>query len=161
MIKALVLACIFLSVLCIYLYLMVIGQNRVYDILKKDYERILGINELAYQMILIDVERHPLRDMIQKLNPASIAVYGMGELGERIVDDLLLNTSINVLYGMDKNACDKRMIIPVYTLEEAKENEKPEIILLTTFTRDDRLKKLIEKEMETKVYSLEEIIYEQ
>ncbi len=161
MIKVLIAICILLAALCIYLYLMVIGKNRVFDILKKDYDRILGINELAYQMILIDVERHPLRDMIQKINPGSIAVYGMGELGERIIDDLLMNTSINVLYGMDKNACDKKMIIPVYTLEEAKENEKPDMILLTTFTNDDKLKKLIEKEMNTKVYSLEEIIYEQ
>lgn len=160
MIKILMAICILLCALCIYLYLIVNGQNRVYEILKKDYERILGINELAYRLFLIDVERHPLRDKVKELNPDSVAIYGMGELGERIVDDLLMNTSINVLYGMDKNANNKKMTIPVYTLEQAKEIEKPDIILLTTYTKDDSLKKMIENEMKTKVYSLEEIIYE-
>lgn len=157
--RLLLLIVLLLLLVCAYLVLVINGQKRIASIKRRDHERILGINELAYQMIQIEIEGYPLRKRLQDMGIKTIVIYGMGELGERIMNDIILNTSMKLLYGMDRGAKDKNMIVPVYTLEDAKECEKPDLVLLTTYTKDKSLKELIEKEMETKVICLEEIIY--
>ena len=159
MIRLLVIIIIILIALSIYLVLIINGQKRIMYQNKKELRRILGINEYAYQMILIEIKHRPLRSRLEALKIRKIAIYGMGELGERIMDDIIQNTSIELLYGIDRDARHKKMIIPIYTLEEAMSREKPDLVLLTTYTEGDELRLKIENKMDTKVLSLKEIIY--
>lgn len=133
------------------------------EILRKEQKQIRKLDQLlriANQMILESCKGKRIHQKLEERNLSSAAIYGMGDMGEHIMEDALLHSSIKLLYGIDQRAGELKMAIPVYTLEEAAQKEKPEVVILTTYTENDGLKNEIEKVMSCKVITLGELLYE-
>ena len=86
----------------------------------------------------------------------TVAIYGMGELGKRLYEELKL-LNVDVLYGIDKNA--KNLIIDgldIITLEDSL--PKVDIIIITPVHYFEEIEKDILKKGDYNLVSLEEMV---
>lgn len=89
-------------------------------------------------------------------NYNKIAIYGMGEIGNRLVAELN-NSGIDVVYAIDQSGNAAYSDIIVYTLED----ELPfadVIIVTTTFIFRD-IKKKLEKKTDIPIVSLNDVVF--
>lgn len=127
---------------------------------RKQRQKLDQLLRTANRMITESYKGNLIHKKLEERNMSSVAIYGMSEMGERVMEDILIHSSMKLLYGIDKRAEEMRLAVPVYTLEEIVEMEKPEAVILTTFTEDDSLKREIEEKLSCQVISLGELLYE-
>lgn len=86
----------------------------------------------------------------------SIAIYGMSYLGERLVDELL-DSDVEVKYGIDRNAANIYTEIEVVTPDRRLDSVDV-IVVASPFYYDE-----IERELSTKtkcpIISIEDVVY--
>lgn len=131
--------------------------------LKKEKEhvrKIDGLLKVANLIILSDSVNRPIYKKLEEKGISTVAIYGMGDIGERIMESILLNSSIKILYGIDKRGRDIKTAIPVYCLDEALKMEKPEIVILTAYTDSNILQREIENKMLCQVITIGELLDE-
>lgn len=127
-------------------------------LLKKDLMRFQWLLKVTNELLYLSIsQKHWYQPLVEK-GSKSIAIYGMGELGMRLSEDLILNGSIEFLYGLDINAHAISYVRPVYKLDEIHDLPKPDIIVLTTYCTTDNLKNLIVNETGCEVMCIEEIV---
>ena len=87
----------------------------------------------------------------------SIAVYGMGDLGERLADEIQ-NTDINIVYAIDRSKTGKYAGIQIKRLEEVL----PEVdaVVVTPIYNFWEIKPILIDKFECPVVSLEDVICE-
>lgn len=86
-----------------------------------------------------------------------IAVYGMAELGNRLMEDLE-NSSIQIDYGIDRDvSCSITRIDEVYYPED--ELPETEVIVVTPYSMFEEIKELLEKKVKCPIISLEEVVW--
>lgn len=87
----------------------------------------------------------------------NIAIYGMGEIGNRLYEELR-NTDINVAYAIDKNADAVYSPLSVYE----KEDDLPEVdaIVVSVAFAFGEVSAELKKRCSCPVISLEDILYE-
>jgi|AATF01.1.fsa_nt_gi hypothetical protein len=85
-----------------------------------------------------------------------IAIYGMGELGNRLYDELK-DTDIYVAYGIDKNNKTSYPGLKIYSLEDDFENA--DVIVVTAIFAYSIIKKELAEKTNIPVISLEDVIY--
>lgn len=126
--------------------------------LKKDLRRMHKLFSIANYWLLLDIGGDKLGMKIEKKGYQTVAIYGMGELGIRFIEELKLNTSVNVLYGIDRNADRISTYIPVYKLEDIQKKQSPELVIITAYGIDEWLKDNIRKAVGCDIVSIEELI---
>ncbi len=85
----------------------------------------------------------------------SVAIYGMGELGKRLYDELK-DTNIKVLYAIDKNSGGKYLDIDIKSPDE----DLPEVdvtVVTAVFAFDEILSELEDK-LSSQIISLNELL---
>ena len=92
-------------------------------------------------------------DMVYK----HIAVYGMAELGNRLMEDLE-KSSIQIDYGIDRDiSCSISRIDEVYYPDD--ELPETDAIIVTPYSMFDEIKELLERKVKCPIISLEEVIW--
>jgi len=108
-------------------------------------------------------EKKSIREYFINNNYDTIAIYGMGELGNRLYEELK-STDIKVAYFIDKNAEEIYYgldDIPVVGLEEIERQDKVDVIIVTPIYDFDSIEEsLSEYNIDADIVSLEEVIYE-
>lgn len=117
----------------------------------KNYYNILN------QWLIIKQEGKSLVEYFVEKNYNTIAIYGMGEMGNRLYNELK-DSSIVVKYAIDKDANNVYSKIEIIDLEDDFE-EVDAIIVTATFAFDKIEEKLREK-TECVIISLEDVVYE-
>ena len=85
----------------------------------------------------------------------SVAVYGIGELGKRLLEEFILE-NVEVKYAVDKHAKILFADLDLYTLEERLPNV--DVVVVTPIAEFTEIKKELSKRMDCMIVSLEEII---
>jgi len=86
-----------------------------------------------------------------------IAIYGMAELGNRLMEDLQ-GSSIQIDYGIDKDiSCSIARIDEVYYPDD--ELPETEAIVVTPYPVFEDIKNMLEKKVKCPLISLEEIVW--
>lgn len=86
-----------------------------------------------------------------------IAIYGMAELGNRLMEDLQ-GSSVQVAYGIDRDiSCSIARIDEVYFPED--ELPGTDAIIVTPYSMFDEIKELLEKKVKCPIISLEEVVW--
>lgn len=86
-----------------------------------------------------------------------IAVYGMAELGNRLMEDLE-DSSVQIDYGIDRDiSCSIARIDEVYYPED--DLPETDIIVVTPYSMFEEIKELLEKKVKCPVVSLEEVVW--
>ena len=151
---------ILLIILGVVLLLHLKGWKEEFRILKREKIKVDDLFSLANLWIESGINRQFLAKTIERMSVKSVVVYGLGELGIRTIEEIMINSKVSILYGLDQHAKDKKLVVPTYTLEEAADKEKPDMVILTVINAGDGLKKGIEHTMGCKVYLLEELLNE-
>lgn len=85
----------------------------------------------------------------------SVAIYGMGELGKRLYDELK-DTNIKVLYGIDKNFGGKYLDIDIKSLDE--ELPDVDVTVVTAVFAFDEIVSELEDKLSSQIISLNEVL---
>lgn len=87
----------------------------------------------------------------------NIAIYGMGEMGNRLYDELK-NTNVNIAYGIDKNPEECYSDLEVFEISDNLPDVDA-IIVTAVFAYED-IRKDIEEIVRCPIISLEDVVYE-
>ena len=86
-----------------------------------------------------------------------IAIYGMAELGNRLMEDLE-GSSVQIDYGIDRDiSCSITRIDEVYYPED--ELPETDAIVVTPYSMFEEIKELLERTVKCPVISLEEVVW--
>lgn len=109
------------------------------------------------QWLIIKQEGGSLQDYFEKNNYNRIAIYGMGEMGNRLYDELK-NSNITLAYAIDKDADSIYADLKVVSKED--ELQEVDVIVVTATFAFDEIKEELEKKTNIPIISLEDIVYE-
>lgn len=87
----------------------------------------------------------------------NIAVYGMGDIGKILVNELR-DSDIHVAYGIDRNPVTFDEKIEIYSPDE--ELQKVDAVVVTAIAYFDDIESKLSQKMDCPIISLEDIIYE-
>ena len=95
---------------------------------------------------------------------SKIAIYGAGELGELLFDDLKDFSEIKVQYFIDKNADSLYYGIDdmeIFSLDELKYASPVDAIIITPYPFYDQIKEELDRHLKysTQLVSLEDLVY--
>lgn len=109
------------------------------------------------QWLMIKQEGKSLEKWFIENEYKTVAIYGMGEMGNRLYDELK-NTSIEVKYGIDKNAGSTYSDLEVLSIDDCL--EEVDVVIVTAIFAFDEIEEEIGDVILTPIISLEDIIYE-
>lgn len=133
-----------------------IKQEKRLDIMEEQNKKMKCFFNLLIQWIILKQDGINLKEYFEFNNYHTIAVYGMAELGQRLVEELQ-ETGIEVRYIVDKNADRVVAELPKYKPDEQLPDVDVMVVTAVYYYQD------IEEEMSQKVQfpiiSLEDVVY--
>lgn len=87
----------------------------------------------------------------------SVAIYGMGEMGNRLYDELK-GSGVSVKYAIDKEAGTTYAEVEVKELDE--ELEPVDVVVVTATFAFDEIKEKLNEKIDFPVVSLDDVVYE-
>ena len=109
------------------------------------------------QWLILKQEGKTLENYFIDNGYKSIAIYGMGEMGNRLYDELK-GTSIEIKYAIDKNADSTYSELDVFGLED--EVEEVDVVVVTAVFAMDEIERDISENFICAVIPLEDVVYE-
>lgn len=113
--------------------------------------------EILLQWLRLKQSDKKICDYFKKNGYKNIAIYGMGELGCRLFDELK-DSNVHVKYGIDNNAESINAGFPIVKLDN--NIDSVDVIVVTAIFSYDEIKENLLKKTNNKIVSLAEIIYE-
>lgn len=120
-------------------------------------ERYRTYYDMLNQWIILKTEGRSLEEYFKNNNYNKIAIYGMGEIGCRLYEELK-ETNIEVKYCIDKNLDGVYSELDVFSLED--DLEEVDVIVVSPVYDFEEIEKTISETVGYSVISLEHIIYE-
>lgn len=108
------------------------------------------------QWLIIKHDGKSLEKYFIDNNYNTIAIYGMGEIGNRLYEDLQ-NTSVAVKYAVDQNAAGTYTDLEVQGIED--EFAEVDAIVVTATFAFDEIEEELSKKVDFPIISLEEVVY--
>lgn len=99
----------------------------------------------------------PIGLLLQEAGYKQIAIYGIGNIGERL-NNSLRNSNIEVIYAIDKNASDSETGLKVYSSKDSL--PKVDAIIVTIPFAYTNIKETLENHTDIPIVSLEHILFE-
>ncbi len=132
-------------------------KNRIIQQENKKISKFKNYYYLLNKWLSLKNEGIDIKTYFTQNNIKTIAIYGMGELGDRLYEELL-KSNITVKYGIDKNAGSTFSELEVYDLD----SELPEVdaIVVTAVFAFDDIKEELNNRVDYPVISLESVIFE-
>lgn len=124
---------------------------------RKMSEKHLALFQLMTQWVKVKQEGKNLALWFEDKGYKKIAIYGMSYAGETLVNELM-QTGIQVAYGIDRNAEQMYAEVDVVTMED--ELEEVDVIVVTAITFFDEIEEKLSEKMNCPIVSLEDILYE-
>lgn len=112
---------------------------------------------LLNQWVRVKQDGKNLSDYFIKKGYKRIAIYGMGYVGESLLAELK-DSNIEIVYGIDRNADRLLMDIEILTLEDSL--PEVDVIVVTAVTYFDEIQEALSKKINSKIVSLNDILYE-
>lgn len=136
-----------------------VGIMREKEVQKwKDYSnKHLSLYKMMCQWVTVKQRGVNLADYFEKNNYKRIAIYGMSFAGDTLVNELK-DTSIKVVYGIDKNAASLYSEVDIVTMEDNL--EEVDAVVVTAVTFFDEIADALFEKIYCPIISLEDILYE-
>ncbi|MCR5269282.1 MAG: hypothetical protein K6E16_12305 [Lachnospiraceae bacterium] len=120
-------------------------------------DKFKGYYNMLNQWLILKQEGKSLAGYFTRNNYKTIAIYGMGEMGNRLYDELK-GTGIEVKYAVDQNAASTYSELEVVDKED-NFDDVDVMVVTATFAFDE-----IEEEISAKcnfpIISLDDVVYE-
>lgn len=118
-------------------------------------DKFLNYYTMLNLWMKIKNQNRSLSEFLIQNNYKNIAVYGMGEMGQRLCEELI-HSNINIAYAIDKKTNEQFPGIPMKRVEEA---ETVDLIIVTATYEYETIKKELEKSVTSPIISLNEIVF--
>lgn len=126
-------------------------QNKGEKIIKfKGYYNMLN------QWLALKQEGKSLAEYFVTNGYKEIAIYGMGEMGNRLYDELK-DTEIQVKYAIDKNAASTYSELDVKEIDD--ELTEVDVVVVTATFAFDEIKEKFSGKVDMPIVSLEDVVY--
>ena len=123
----------------------------------KKVDKFKGYYNMLNQWLMIKQEGKTLEEYFIYNGYKTIAIYGMGEMGNRLYDELK-DSSIQIKYAVDENAAGTYSDIEV--IDKDEEYMDVDVIVVTaTFAFDD-IEEELQKKVTFPIISLDDVVYE-
>ena len=109
------------------------------------------------QWLILKQEGKNLENYFIDNNYQTIAIYGMGEMGNRLYEELK-NSTIKVMYAIDKEAASAYADIDVF---EPNDDLAPvDVIVVSAIFAFDEINETLSEIVDYPIISLEDVVYE-
>ncbi|MFT4144611.1 MAG: hypothetical protein QM644_09170 [Mobilitalea sp.] len=132
-------------------------SNKKIDEKEKKVNKFKDYYQLLNQWLTLKQEGQSLEKYFIDHGYRSIAIYGMGELGNRLYNELK-NSEIEVKYAIDQYAGTTYSEIEIVELDGNL--EEVDIIVVTSIFAYDEIKDQLEEKVMYPVVSLEDVVFE-
>lgn len=131
-------------------------MNKKIEDKNKKVDKFKSYYNMLNQWLLLKQEGKTLEEYFVNNGYKNIAIYGMGEMGNRLYDELK-DSNITVKYAVDENAAEIYPGIEVF----GKEEEYPDVdvIIVTAIFAFDSIEKELQKKIKFPVIALDNVIY--
>lgn len=133
-----------------------LSQKRI-DEKSQKVDKFKSYYGMLNQWLALRQEGRNLSEYFESHAYKTVAIYGMGEMGNRLYEELQ-GSSISVKYGIDKNAVFPESDLKIVDLEEKLEDV--DIIVVTAIFAFDEIEEQLMLKTDCEIKSLEDIVYE-
>lgn len=134
-----------------------LSNKNVYTELER-INKFKNYYSMLNQWLMLKQEGKSLEEYFVNNKYKTVAIYGMGEMGNRLYDELKNSTQINVSYAIDKDAAGVTSNIEIKTLND-KLDYVDAIIITPIFAFED-VKNELSKSVSYPLISLDTIVFE-
>lgn len=118
----------------------------------KQYYNILN------QWLVLKQEGKSLEQYFVDNQYKTAAIYGMGEMGNRLYDELKNSNKINIKYAVDKNA--KGIYSELEVLELEDNLPEVDVLVITATFAFEEIEEKLSAKIDCPIISLEDVVYE-
>jgi hypothetical protein len=112
---------------------------------------------ILIQWLRVHQEGRTLTNYFIKNNLHTVAIYGMKELGEALLEELK-NTDVEVKYAIDRDA--DNLYVEVDTYRPDEELGAVDVIVVTAVHYFDAIEESLKNKVDAKIVSLEDVVWE-
>ncbi len=128
-----------------------------FDGVKKNKFRLYY--DATNQWLMLKNAGRGLEDYFTNNGYRTIAIYGMGELGNRLYEELKGSDKVEVKYAVDKNSGylyegDLNVVLPENELEMV------DVVVVTAIFDFDAIRETLDEKIQCPIVSLEDVVYE-
>ncbi len=133
-----------------------LGQKQVGQKSEK-VDKFKSYYNMLNQWLILKQEGKTLEKYFTDNGYKTIAIYGMGEMGNRLYDELK-GTGIEVKYAIDKDAAGIYSDLDVVDVED--EFEEVDAVIVSAIFAFDEIEKILSEKLNCPIVSLEDVVYE-
>lgn len=111
------------------------------------------------QWLVVKQHKKSLSEYFESNQYKSVAIYGMGELGNRLYDELK-ETDIVVKYAIDKEPETVYSELEIFSKEDLVNCEAVDVVIVTAVFAFDEIERELKEIISYPVKSLEDVVYE-
>ncbi len=134
-------------------------RTRELDHCRRKADKALREMKLFEQWLFVKQDGKRFADYFRREKIRTIAIYGMGTMGERLYDELR-DQDVTVAYAIDQKGKRVCSDLEVYSNTDLRMLKKVDAVVVTAVHCYEEVRKRITAEMEVPALSLEEILYE-
>lgn len=124
---------------------------------KKKSDKHLALFLMMNQWVKVKQEGKNLASYFEQEGYKKIAVYGMHYAGETFVEELQ-GSSVEIVYGIDKNADKIYADFPVVTPDD--DLEEVDAVVVTSITFFEEIEEMLGAKIGCPILSLEDVLYQ-
>lgn len=132
-------------------------MRRFYATEMKMKEKLKLFTQIYSEWMEKKFENKEISDYLVNKGFRTIAIYGLGPMGRRLLEDLD-NKEVEVKYVIDKNMIEMEHQISIKTLDG--ELDPVDAVIVTAVYEFDGIKEQLEDRVSYPIFSLEQIVFE-
>lgn len=125
----------------------------------KKIDKFKGYYQILNQWLALKHEGKSLESFFEERGYKNVAIYGMGEMGNRLYEELK-KTNINVKYAVDKSAFLIYPELESINMEKAQELPEVDVIVVTAAFAFDEIEESLKEKTDSPIISLQNIIFQ-
>lgn len=132
-------------------------KGQAVDVQMEKVDKFKGYYNMLNQWLILKQEGKSLIEYFVNNNYKSVAIYGMGEMGNRLYDELK-NSDIEVKYAVDKNVAGTYSELEV--IEKDDDFDVVDVMIVTATFAFDEIEGELREKVDWPIVSLEDVVYE-
>lgn len=135
----------------------VLSQKKI-DQKTEKVDKFKGYYNMLNQWLLLKQEGKSLEKYFTDNGYKSIAIYGMGEMGNRLYDELKNSSVVEIKYAIDKNAAGTYSELDVIDVDD--EMDEVDAVVVSAIFAFDEIEEELSAKTDCPIISLEDVVYE-
>lgn len=133
-------------------------KNSAVEAKAEKIDKFKGYYNMLNQWLVLKQEGKSLEQYFVDNGYETVAIYGMGEMGNRLYDELKNSDKVKIKYAVDKNADSAYSELEV--LESADDLPEVDVLVVTATFAFDEIEEELSGKIDYPIVSLDDVVYE-